>query len=90
MSVQFQKPLVLLEWQARHQRGSRCVRAGQALRSSRREIDTERMTCEEKPKSQIKCLNSRARHFLSQLIYRFHLKLQYKCLTSISQSYNRS
>ena len=29
MSVQFQKPLVLLEWQARHQRGSRCARAGQ-------------------------------------------------------------
>ena len=28
MSVQFQKPLVLLEWQARHQRGSRCARAG--------------------------------------------------------------
>ena len=29
MSVQFQKPLVLLEWQARHQRGSRCARADQ-------------------------------------------------------------
>jgi hypothetical protein len=29
MSVQFQKPLVLLQWQARHQRGSRCARAGQ-------------------------------------------------------------
>ena len=29
MSVQFQKPLVLLEWQARHQRDSRCARAGQ-------------------------------------------------------------
>ena len=29
MSVLFQKPLVLLEWQARHQRGSRCARAGQ-------------------------------------------------------------
>ena len=28
MSVQFQKPLVLLELQARHQRGSRCARAG--------------------------------------------------------------
>ena len=28
MSVQFQKPLVPLEWQAGHQRGSRCARAG--------------------------------------------------------------
>ena len=29
MSVQFQKPLVQLELQAEHQRGSRCARAGQ-------------------------------------------------------------
>ena len=28
MSVQFQNPLVPLEWQAGHQRGSRCARAG--------------------------------------------------------------
>ena len=28
MSVQFQKPLVLLEWQSGHQRGSRCAREG--------------------------------------------------------------
>ena len=27
MSVEFQKPLVLLEWQAGHQRHSRCARA---------------------------------------------------------------
>ena len=28
--------------------------------------------------------------FCSPIMYRFHLKLQYKCLTSISQSYNQA